>query len=99
MNGYLTKPTTRLGRYNLLLKEILKNTPKGHPDYETIPKVMEKIKNFLNKVNEKSGRTENRFSLQILHEKLSGATKNYPHKVSIVIKVKHFNNINYVRMS
>ncbi|EIE85697.1 hypothetical protein RO3G_10407 [Rhizopus delemar RA 99-880] len=80
LNGYLTKPTTRLGRYNLLLKEILKNTPKGHPDYETIPKVMEKIKSFLNKVNEKSGRTENRFSLQILHEKLSSATKNYPHK-------------------
>ncbi|KAI8976067.1 CNH domain-containing protein [Pilobolus umbonatus] len=71
LNGYLTKPTTRLGRYNLLLKEILKHTPASHPDGETIPKVMSIIGQYLGRINEESGITENRFSLKILHDKLS----------------------------
>lgn len=71
LNGYLTKPTTRLGRYNLLLREILKHTPEDHPDCKTIPKVMHLINGFLERVNEESGRTENKFSLKVLEEKLS----------------------------
>lgn len=78
----MTKPTTRLGRYNLLLKEILKNTPKDHPDQKTIPQVMKEIKSFLSQVNEKSGKTENKFSLQILDERLSDVNNEYPQKVS-----------------
>ncbi|KAI9280723.1 CNH domain-containing protein [Sporodiniella umbellata] len=80
LNGYLTKPTTRLGRYNLLLKEILKNTPRNHPDHESLPQVIEKIKQFLACVNEKSGHTENRFSLQILNERLSDPSVDCPQK-------------------
>ncbi|CAG8530410.1 12743_t:CDS:10 [Cetraspora pellucida] len=38
LNGYLTKPTTRLGRYPLLLEAVLKNTPSDHPDKVNIPK-------------------------------------------------------------
>ncbi|KAG1176730.1 hypothetical protein G6F70_003098 [Rhizopus microsporus] len=38
LNGYLAKPTTRLGRYNLLLKEILKRTPEDNPDTAALPK-------------------------------------------------------------
>lgn len=71
LNGYLTKPTTRLGRYNLLLREILKHTPPDHPDCKTIPKVMHLINNFLERVNEESGKTENKFSLEVLEKKLS----------------------------
>ncbi|CAO3698518.1 unnamed protein product [Rhizopus microsporus] len=80
LNGYLAKPTTRLGRYNLLLKEILKRTPEDNPDTAALPKVMEIISNFLSRVNEEVGKTENRFCLQLLHEKLSDTTKNYPYK-------------------
>ncbi|CEP19415.1 hypothetical protein [Parasitella parasitica] len=76
LNGYLTKPTTRLGRYNLLLREILKNTPENHPDCETIPKAMQLIQQFLQRVNEESGKTENKFGLQILEEKLTFNKKN-----------------------
>ncbi|KAI8636087.1 CNH domain-containing protein [Parasitella parasitica] len=76
LNGYLTKPTTRLGRYNLLLREILKNTPENHPDCETIPKAMQLIQQFLQRVNEESGKTENTFGLQILEEKLTFNKKN-----------------------
>lgn len=71
MNGYLTKPTTRLGRYNLLLREILKHTPENHPDCKTIPTVMGIINRYLERVNEESGKTENRFSLEVLEKKLS----------------------------
>lgn len=70
LNGYLTKPTTRLGRYNLLLREILKHTPKDHPDQETIPRVMTIITKFLSDVNKETGKTENRFNLQLLDERL-----------------------------
>ncbi|KAI7900280.1 CNH domain-containing protein [Cokeromyces recurvatus] len=70
LNGYLTKPTTRLGRYNLLLREILKHTPKNHPDQEAIPRVMTIIAKFLADVNKETGKTENAFNLQLLNERL-----------------------------
>ena len=71
LNGYLTKPTTRLGRYNLLLREILKHTPEHHPDCVNIPKAMKMIDQFLSRVNEESGITEQKFSLEVLEKKLS----------------------------
>lgn len=80
LNGYLTKPTTRLGRYNLLLKEVLKHTPENHPDCETIPKVMQLISQFLQRVNEESGKTENRFSLDLLEKKLTFNKKHQQHQ-------------------
>ncbi|KAI8355080.1 CNH domain-containing protein [Choanephora cucurbitarum] len=70
LNGYLTKPTTRLGRYNLLLREILKHTPQDHPDQETIPRAMSLISKFLADVNRETGRTENAFNLQLLNDRL-----------------------------
>ncbi|KAI8638438.1 CNH domain-containing protein [Parasitella parasitica] len=70
LNGYLTKPTTRLGRYNLLLREILKHTPKDHPDQETIPRVISIIAKFLTDVNRETGKTENLFNLQLLNERI-----------------------------
>ncbi|KAI9303732.1 CNH domain-containing protein [Cunninghamella echinulata] len=74
LNGYLTKPTTRLGRYNLLLREILKRTPEDNPDYHTIPKVMDIITNYLVQVNSETGKCENIFNLQQLEERMSFKT-------------------------
>ncbi|KAG0188848.1 RHO1 GDP-GTP exchange protein 2 [Apophysomyces sp. BC1034] len=71
LNGYLTKPTTRLGRYNLLLREILKRTPKDNPDHETIPQVMELITRFLTQVNAEAGIRENEFNIQQIQKRLS----------------------------
>ncbi|KAG0166290.1 RHO1 GDP-GTP exchange protein 2 [Apophysomyces sp. BC1034] len=71
LNGYLTKPTSRLGRYNLLLREILKHTPKDHPDQENIPKTQKIIAEFLSNVNHETGKQENDFNLKLLDEKLS----------------------------
>ena len=70
LNAYLTKPTTRLARYPLLLEAVLKHTPDDSPDKITLPKVVTIIRGFLAKVNEESGKTENRFNLVQLEQQL-----------------------------
>ncbi|ORZ25987.1 CNH domain-domain-containing protein [Absidia repens] len=74
LNGYLTKPTTRLGKYNLLLREILRRTPKDNPDYDILPKVMDSITTYLVQVNTEAGKCENIFNLQQIEERLSFKT-------------------------
>lgn len=63
LNGYLTKPTTRLARYPLLLEGVLKYTADDNPDKTDLPKAIAMIKNFLGQVNDASGKAENRFNL------------------------------------
>lgn len=70
LNGYLTKPTTRLARYPLLLENILKYTEDGNSDKEDIPKVLVTIRDLLTRVNAESGKAENRFNLRRLHDQL-----------------------------
>ncbi|KAI8142477.1 CNH domain-containing protein [Fennellomyces sp. T-0311] len=76
LNGYLTKPTTRLGRYNLLLREILKRTPEDNPDRKLIPQIMELITEFLVQVNAEAGNSENLFNLQQIENRLSFKTSD-----------------------
>ena len=70
LNGYLTKPTTRLARYPLLLENVLKYTEPDNPDKDDIPKVLTMIRDLLSRVNKESGKAENRFNLRRLHEQL-----------------------------
>jgi hypothetical protein len=70
LNGYLTKPTTRLARYPLLLEGILKYTADDNPDKTDIPKAIIMIKSFLSKVNDASGKAENHFNLMQLSREL-----------------------------
>ncbi|KAG8713192.1 RHO1 GDP-GTP exchange protein 2 [Ceratobasidium sp. 395] len=66
LNGYLTKPTTRLARYPLLLEVVLKHTPENSPDQVVILKALKIVREFLGKMNEESRKTENRFDLSWL---------------------------------
>ncbi len=66
LNGYLTKPTTRLARYPLLLENVLKYTAEDNPDTKDIPQAIAMIKGFLQKVNDESGKAENKFNLRQL---------------------------------
>ncbi|UZJ52720.1 hypothetical protein CBS101457_002040 [Exobasidium rhododendri] len=70
LNGYLTKPTTRLARYPLLLEAVVKATPDDNPDKQSLPKVIKIVKEFLSKVNTESGKSENRFNLAQLDQQL-----------------------------
>lgn len=70
LNGYLTKPTTRLGRYPLLLEAVLKYTPDDSPDKQDLPEVIQMIRGLLTKVNIESGKSENIFELAQLEQQL-----------------------------
>lgn len=77
LNGYLTKPTTRLARYPLLLGQVLKYTKDDNPDKEDIPKAIALIKDFLSRVNAESGKAENHFNLVQLNGALKFAPGDY----------------------
>lgn len=70
LNGYLTKPTTRLARYPLLLEACLKNTDDDNPDKVLIPKCVKLVREFLDSVNVETGKSENRFNLAQLDSQL-----------------------------
>lgn len=73
LNGYLTKPTTRLARYPLLLENVAKHTADDSPDTKDIPQAIAMIKEFLSKVNFESGKAENQFNLRQLNAQLKWA--------------------------
>ncbi|KAJ5534246.1 hypothetical protein N7527_000500 [Penicillium freii] len=77
LNGYLTKPTTRLARYPLLLEGVYKNSADGNPDKEDIPKAIKLIKDFLSRVNAESGKAENHFNLVQLNAALKFNSADY----------------------
>ncbi|EPT02968.1 hypothetical protein FOMPIDRAFT_1142932 [Fomitopsis schrenkii] len=70
LNGYLTKPTTRLARYPLLLGAVLKHTSDDSPDKVALPKAIEIVREFLKAVNHETGKAENRFNLLQLDQQL-----------------------------
>jgi hypothetical protein len=63
LESFLARPTTRLGRYPILIKDILKHTKEDHPDQKTLKSTMEIIQNILKQVNEKAGKTTDRLKL------------------------------------
>jgi RHO1 GDP-GTP exchange protein 1/2 len=71
LNAYLTKPTTRLARYPLLLEAVLRHTPDDNPDKTTLPQVITMVREFLEKVNVETGKTENRFNLLELDQQIA----------------------------
>ncbi|KAI6149870.1 CNH-domain-containing protein [Pisolithus tinctorius] len=70
LNGYLTKPTTRLARYPLLLEAVIKHTSEDNADKQTLTQVVSMVREFLRKVNVETGKTENRFNLMQLDQQL-----------------------------
>lgn len=77
LNGYLTKPTTRLARYPLLLDGVLKYTKDDNPDKRDIPKAIALIKDFLARVNAETGKAENHFNLLQLSQSLKWNVGEY----------------------
>lgn len=77
LNGYLTKPTTRLARYPLLLENVQKFTAEGNPDIEDVPKAIKLIKEVLTRVNEESGKAENIQQLMQLNQTLKWGNVPY----------------------
>ncbi|KAK9454349.1 CNH domain-containing protein [Dipodascopsis uninucleata] len=70
LNGYLTKPTTRLARYPLFLEAVLRHTSDDSPDMKDLRRTIDIIREFLTKVNLESGKAANRFDLMQLSQSL-----------------------------
>lgn len=70
LNGYLTKPTTRLARYPLFLDAVLKATDDSNPDKEDLPRARALVREFLTRVNKESGKAENRLALMQLNQSI-----------------------------
>lgn len=71
LNGYLTKPTTRLARYPLLLEAICAHSADDNPDKTDLPRATALVREFLATVNVESGKAENKFNLIQLAQQLS----------------------------
>ena len=77
LNGYLTKPTTRLARYPLLLENVQKYTADDNQDKKDIPEAIRQIKEILTRVNAESGKAENHLSLVNLNNSLKFSPGEY----------------------
>jgi len=64
IESFLARPTTRLGRYPILLKNIIKNTPEGHRDIILLTDALHGIENILKEVNNQAGKATNKLKLE-----------------------------------
>ncbi|KAI0243983.1 RHO1 GDP-GTP exchange protein 2 [Massospora cicadina] len=72
LQSFLARPTTRLGRYPLLLEAILKHTEEGSSDAEHLPAVIEGIKGVLSEINVRAGIADNRVRIDDIRSHLVG---------------------------
>ncbi|KAJ8017308.1 hypothetical protein DPEC_G00016520 [Dallia pectoralis] len=56
--NFLDLPRSRLVKYPLLVREILKSTPPEHPDEDTLPDALEMIQSIVSEVDRKTGEAE-----------------------------------------
>jgi hypothetical protein len=91
IQSFLGRPTTRLGKYPLLLDVILKHTPPDHPDHPDLTKTIEIIKSLLTRINLETGKADNKIKLIKLEQKLHGTPQqlellNLPDEGRLIIR-------------
>jgi hypothetical protein len=72
LKDYLIKPVQRLCKYPLLFQEILRNTPKTHPDYPEIEATIDKVKHVADSINKSTALQENFNKMLEVSERLTG---------------------------
>ncbi|KAG5457853.1 MAG: CNH domain-containing protein, partial [Olpidium bornovanus] len=70
IQSFLGRPTTRLGRYKLLLEAVLKFTAEDNQDQADIPAALKKVKSLLSQINVETGINDNRLRLSQLNDRL-----------------------------
>ncbi|KAI8336591.1 Dbl homology domain-containing protein [Chlamydoabsidia padenii] len=86
LNGYLTKVTTRLARYPILLNNILHWTPANHPDHESLGRVLEILGQFLQRLDHQVGLVSHQFELEQFSERL--VFNKFTHQQSLDFDLK-----------
>ena len=59
LGAFLLEPIQRICKYPLFMKDIVKNTPEDHSDFEDIKKAQESIGKIVDEVNERRRQVEN----------------------------------------
>lgn len=76
IESFLARPTTRLGRYPILIRDILKNTSKNHRDQILLKEANTTIESILKEVNQVAGKETNRLKMDQWSELLRFEKKN-----------------------
>ena len=69
---YLIMPVQRVPRYKMLLQELLKRTPEGHRDNESLPAAVEEVDKAAHKINESIRAREQKQQLVALSSRFQG---------------------------
>jgi hypothetical protein len=72
IESFLARPTTRLGRYPLLLKPVMEKATDNHPDRTLIPQALSDLKALLSSINAEAGKAENVVRLGKLQRQIIG---------------------------
>ncbi|ELP85970.1 Rho/RAC guanine nucleotide exchange factor, putative [Entamoeba invadens IP1] len=83
VRGFLIMPVQRLPRYNLLLTDLLKNTPQTHTDYPYLIVALKEMKKLTDSANKAITAAERRRKLFLVETRISGfsGTLVEPHRV------------------
>uniref|UniRef100_UPI00398E6B1F phosphatidylinositol 3,4,5-trisphosphate-dependent Rac exchanger 1 protein isoform X1 n=1 Tax=Pristiophorus japonicus TaxID=55135 RepID=UPI00398E6B1F len=72
LEGYLLTPIQRICKYPLLLKELLKRTPKKHSDNSAVEKALQAMKAVCTNINETKRQMEKLEALEHLQSSIEG---------------------------
>uniref|UniRef100_A0A7N8YIC1 Phosphatidylinositol 3,4,5-trisphosphate-dependent Rac exchanger 1 protein n=1 Tax=Mastacembelus armatus TaxID=205130 RepID=A0A7N8YIC1_9TELE len=72
LEGYLLSPIQRICKYPLLLKELLKRTPKKHADYPAVEEALQAMKAVCSNINETKRQMEKLEALEQLQSRIEG---------------------------
>uniref|UniRef100_A0A3Q3J7Q9 Phosphatidylinositol-3,4,5-trisphosphate-dependent Rac exchange factor 1 n=1 Tax=Monopterus albus TaxID=43700 RepID=A0A3Q3J7Q9_MONAL len=72
LEGYLLTPIQRICKYPLLLKELLKRTPKKHADYPAVEEALQAMKAVCSNINETKRQMEKLEALEQLQSHIDG---------------------------
>ncbi|KAJ8257306.1 hypothetical protein GJAV_G00184180 [Gymnothorax javanicus] len=72
LEGYLLTPIQRICKYPLLLKELLKRTPKKHADYPAVEEALQAMKMVCSNINETKRQMEKLEALELLQSHIEG---------------------------
>jgi hypothetical protein len=72
VGDFLIQPIQRMPRYQLLLKDLLRSTPNGHPDHDNVLKALAKMEGVNKFINEKKREFESLIQVQNLQKRFIG---------------------------
>ncbi|KAJ3293191.1 cytochrome c oxidase subunit 1 [Rhizoclosmatium sp. JEL0117] len=86
LESFLIKPIQRICKYPLLLRELMKHTPKTMADYPELEKALEKMESLATRVNEASQALEKKERLASLLSRIESSTPLPFHEKKLIIE-------------